>query len=331
MKALVTGCSGFIGSEVLRGLTRRNIDVRALLRKTSSRQNLKEVKYEEAIGDLQDFDSLLKAVEGVDYVFHLAGSIFARSKDEFFKHNAKGTSNLARACAERNPNLKRFVYVSSLAASGPASSDRPKTESEEVCPVSDYGLSKLEGEKELLKWAKDFSTSIVRPPVVYGPRDKGVLEFIKIVNAGFLPVFPSSNKKNEKLYSVIYVEDLVEAIIEAGLSLNQADHEIYHISDNENHSWNEILTSVSKVLNKKPITLKLPRFAWKGLASAYTVAGWALKKDFPLTLGKLKELEQDYWICTNEKAKQKLGFHPKFDLKKGMETTVRWYKDNGWI
>src|SRR5205823_1417576 len=113
--ALVTGASGFIGSTLIEELNRRGIGVRALLRRTSSDANLKGLDYTRAEGSLADFESLKKAASGVDYVFHLAGVTSAPNRAAYFEHNAEGTERLARAAAEANPGLKRFVYVSSLA------------------------------------------------------------------------------------------------------------------------------------------------------------------------------------------------------------------------
>src|SRR5581483_8554342 len=109
--ALVTGGSGFIGSEVIRSLTNQGFQVRVLMRKTSPRHNLAGTQFEEIQGDLTNADSLARAVDGVNYVFHIAGVVTAKTKEEYFKHNVQGTKNLADA--SKTANLKRFVYVSS--------------------------------------------------------------------------------------------------------------------------------------------------------------------------------------------------------------------------
>lgn len=333
MQALVTGGSGFIGSEVVSQLINQGIKVRALLRKTSPRENLTGLEYETAIGDLGDLESLKQAVTGVDYVFHLAGSVAAPNREEYFRHNAKGTENLAQACAEANPKLKRFIYVSSLAASGPALSAEPKTEEHAAQPISLYGESKLEGERLLEQWASKagFAITIVRPPAVYGPRDKGIFEFIKVVNSGIIPVFPASRGSGEKYYSVIHVDDLVGGITLAGLAPKQSQKEVFFLSGDGVHTWSDMMNAMAEGLGKKPFRVKLPNFAWTGLAAFYTAMGWAFQKQFPLTLDKLNELKPDYWVCSNERAKEILGFKPKWPLKQGLAHAISWYKQNGWI
>ena len=166
MQALVTGGSGFIGSAVIEDLAKRGIGVKALLRSTSSRRFLDGLKFDTVLGDLSDQDSLEEAVKGVDYIFHIAGAVWARNRQEYFRHNGEGTANLGRAVLQQNPKLKRFIYVSSVAASGPSQSLQPLIEDCEPAPVSYYGQSKLEGEKELHKILGGIPLSILRPPPV---------------------------------------------------------------------------------------------------------------------------------------------------------------------
>jgi nucleoside-diphosphate-sugar epimerase len=331
LKALVTGGSGFIGSEVIRQLLAKGIAVRALLRKTSSRRNLEGLEYETATGDLNDLEALKKAVAGVDYVFHIAGALVGKNREELFLHNSEGTSKLAQACAEANPKLKRFVYVSSLAASGPASSLDPKTESDPEAPVSDYGASKLGGEKELEKWSKDFATTVIRPPAVYGPRDTGILEFVKFVNNGVTPVFSAKSHDGHKYLSIIHVEDLVQGIVLAGLADGQSKKEVFFLSGDNIFSWADLFGVMAEALGKKTVRVPIPIPALTGLAAFYGVMTRIFNKSFPLTLDKIKELRQDYWICSNERAKKVLGFKPRWEIKPGITQTVGWYKENGWI
>src|SRR5689334_16976484 len=136
MKALVTGANGFIGSTLIGELDVLGFDVRALIRKKSDMSHLAGLKLQCVEGDLSDFDSLCRAVQDVDYVFHLAGLTQACSRAAFFECNARGTERLARAVAYVRPGLARFVYVSSLAAGGPAFSLNPRKESERDHPIS---------------------------------------------------------------------------------------------------------------------------------------------------------------------------------------------------
>ncbi len=331
MQALVTGGSGFIGSEVIHQLIQQGVGVRALLRKTSPRYNLQGLDYETALGDLSDLESLKQAVKGVDYVFHLAGSIQARNRAEYFSQNCIGTGNLARACAEANPQLKRFVYVSSIAASGPSASLTPRQEFDVEAPVSIYGASKLGGERELMHWSENYPTTVVRPPAVYGPRDKSNFEFVKVINNGIVPVLSSKQRNGKKYYSVIHVEDLVRGIVLAGLAPDQGPREVFFLCGDGIYTWNELMASMAEGLGKRTLKIPVPGFALTGLGAMYTAASWLMQKNYPLSLDKLKDLRADYWICSNERAKKVLGFEPKWDLRRGMAQTISWYRLNGWV
>ncbi|MBI2912789.1 MAG: NAD-dependent epimerase/dehydratase family protein, partial [Chloroflexi bacterium] len=119
MRVLVTGATGFLGSHIAEHLAGEGHDVRVLVRRTSDRRFLAAFPHEEALGDVTDAASLPPAVAGVGAVVHAAGLVQARNAAEFDAVNAGGTANLL-AAAEAAPDLRRFVYVSSLAAHGPS-------------------------------------------------------------------------------------------------------------------------------------------------------------------------------------------------------------------
>ncbi len=332
LKAFVTGGSGFIGSEVIRQLNARGIQVRALLRTTSSTRNLEGCQYDKVLGDLNDIEALKKGVEGVDYVFHIAGVISAKSREEYMEGNATGSANIARAVVEVNPSMKRFVLVSSVAASGPSESMTPRTETDLEKPISLYGESKLAGEREVFKVADGkFPVTCIRPPAVYGPRDRGIFEFFKFVNAGIAPIFPSNNSTGEKHYSLIHVEDLVNAIVAGGLVEDQGRREVFYVCGDGIHSWRTIMAEIAKGLGKNPWKIRLPGFMLTALAGFYTLLGHMTGKEFPLTLDKLNELRPDFWICSNQMAKKKLGFKPQYDLHRGITSTAKWYREAKWL
>src|SRR5262245_2460229 len=118
MKVLVTGATGFLGSHVADLLCERGHEVRALVRKTSDTRRLKGRGSELVIGSLEQGDGLEDAVRDVDGIVHAAGVVKARSPEEFHEVNAGGTARLLDAVRRVRPKIRRFVYVSSLAAHG---------------------------------------------------------------------------------------------------------------------------------------------------------------------------------------------------------------------
>lgn len=333
MQVLVTGGSGFIGSGLIADLISKGFHVRALLRKSSSIENLKGLKFETRYGDLGDITSLKEAASGVDYVFHLAGAVWARHRKEYFYHNALGTENLALAVAESAPQLKRFIYVSSIAAAGPSKSKIGISENE--CtphPVSDYGASKLGGEIALEKTLKKIPYSIVRPPVVYGPRDKSVFEFIKVINKGIIPRLKGHNAEGEKYYNFIYVEDLIDCIVRAGLTEKQDKAATYFSVHPDVVSWSEVMGTVATALGKqRTIKVSVPYALAKTLATISTAAAKTCGIRFELDLDKLRQMVPDYYVYSGEKAKQVLDFQAKTNLTLGMTRAVQWYRAQGMI
>jgi nucleoside-diphosphate-sugar epimerase len=333
MKALVTGASGFIGSTLIEELDTLGFEVHALMRRNSSSVNLEGLQYRRVEGDLSDFESLRRAVQEVDYVFHLAGVVAASNRNGYFEHNAYGTERLAKAIVESRPHLTRFIYVSSLAAGGPAQSLQPRTESEADRPVSNYGQSKLQGEKLLLNYKDVFPISIIRPPLVYGPKDKAVFLIIKTIARNLMPILKGSNPTGQKYYSAIHAKDLCRGIVQAAVVSTKkvASGETFYLTGEGIHSYQEFLMTIAERLNCDPLKIKVPQSAVALAAWGLTALGLLTKKSFPLNLDKLNELSPDYWICSNEKAKSVLGFVPEFDLASGMANSIEWYRRQKWI
>lgn len=337
MKALVTGGSGFIGSTLIASLTRRGISVDVLMRKTSSEKNLEGLKYRRVEGDITDFESLKKAVAGVDVIFHLAGAISAKDRTEYFRSNAEGTANLARAAEEVNRTeqgrVSRFVYVSSMAAGGPSASSSPRTESDPDAPVSAYGESKLAGEGELLRRQGSFLPLILRPPLVYGPKDQATLVLMKMVAKRIIPKFSSQTEDGEKHYSVVHSLDLVEAIATLGTIPEDRvrSGEIFYVSSGEEVTYSRLMRSMAEALGVKTITLPLGMPIVRIAATASALLGRLLGKSFVLNRDKLNEIIPDYWTCSNLKLMTKTSWRPQINLEQGMKDAVDWYRTNRWI
>src|SRR6478609_1035900 len=189
MTVLVTGASGFLGSHIAEQLSAAGRSVRALVRPSSDQRFLSGLRHVElSYGSVDDPGSCTAALAGVTEVIHAAGLVKARSATEFLRVNTEGTEHLISAAA-KSGSVRRFVFVSSQAAGGP--SDRRGTavavgtESE---PVTAYGRSKLAAEHLVRAEKAHVPSVIIRPPAIYGPRDKEILVFFKAVKSGVLPL-----------------------------------------------------------------------------------------------------------------------------------------------
>lgn len=325
-KALITGATGFVGSHLVSELLKRGYQVSALVRKTSDLSGLVNTGVELTFGDVSDRDSLKKIFFDFDYIFHVAGLIRAKNPDDFFKANAQGTKNLLEALQESGYPVKRFVLVSSTAASGPSPNRQPRRESDLCQPVSIYGQSKLEGEKFALEFAHKIPITIIRPPAIYGPQDRQLLNFFKLAKWGIVPLVG----KNENYFSVVYVQDLVDAIILAAEN-PKAQGEIYFIADDEIYNWEKVGEIACRVLGKRAFKFSAPKFLLYLAAIVSELVGKITGKSMYLNRRKLKEIHYKYWVCDISKAKKELGFVPKFDFKRGAWETINWYKQHKWL
>jgi len=320
MKALVTGATGFIGSHLCKELVRRGYDVTCLVKKTSNLKWIEDLNISFVHGDCTDKDSLLDAVGNCDYVFHLAGLTKARSGDEFFFVNTKGTENIIRAVAEKNPDVKRFVYVSSLAAAGPCKNRVAVREDGSPCPVSDYGRSKLEAEKAVLQYRDSVPVTIVRPPAVYGPRDRDMLVLFKMLQKGVFFDLGTC------YYSLLYVDDLVQGIILCAES-KKAEGNIYFLSDSGVVSGQDIAGEISSALNVKPVQLIVPKFAM----SFFAFIGEKINKQGIINRDRMKDFQHTHWVCDPAKVRDEIGFLPKTRIKEGIKWTADWYRIHRWL
>ncbi len=321
MKALVTGATGFIGSHLVEELIKRGYGVTCLARKGS---NLKWIEGLDATifyGDCEDESSLRGIPEDFDYVFHLAGLTKARKEEDFFCVNVKGTENLLRGVSARAPGLKRFIHLSSLAASGPSRNGTPLTETSEPKPVSSYGKSKLESEAVAEKYKKKIPLTIIRPPAVYGPRDRDFFVLFKMLKKGFYPYW------GKCYYSLLYVDDLVRGVI-AAAEAKEAEGGIYFLSDGHVYSNEDIVREISTVLSKKIVKMRMPKSLLKLLVEIGESFG---KKSSIINSDKLRELNHFHWTCNSSKAEKDFNFIPKVMIKEGIKWTADWYRIHQWL
>jgi nucleoside-diphosphate-sugar epimerase len=323
LKALVTGGTGFIGSHLAEGLLQRGVQVRCLVRKGSDLKWLKGLPVEIASGDCSDPASLRGAVKDIDEVFHLAGITKAVKEKIYFEVNAFGTENLIQACLENNPDLRKFVYLSSQAAAGPCRDGDRKKEFDRCEPVSAYGRSKRRGEELALAQAHKIPLVILRPPGVYGPRDKDFYTLFKCVSNRIKPCFSGK-------VSLCYVHDVIQAILLAAESRMKSG-EIFFLSDGTDYLMREIGDVFAETMGVTPLSIPVPKWLLFGTAFLSDVLSLLSRRPSLLSRGMAEQMVQKDWTCDITKARRLLGFQPRFQLSQGAKLTYQWYKDQKWL
>lgn len=324
MRILVTGGSGFVGSFLVEALIARGFDVAVLVRNPSGGPWLSGLDCELIPGDLST-PGIGKAVEGRELIFHVAGLTKALRPSQFDDVNQGGTRRLVQACLESGRLPSRFVHISSLAVVGPSEAQRPVDETTECRPVTPYGRSKLAGEREL-EGLPPSQVTILRPPIVYGPRDPALLSVFQAVRRGLAPRLG----RFERHYSVIHVRDLVRGIVEAALSPSAAG-QTYFLTQEPPTTWSELLSEIRGAVRPgaREIVLPMPLVT---VAAAFS-GGWArlAKKATWFGLQKLPEIRAAEWLCSGEKARRDFGFESEVSIEEGIRETAGWYAETGWI
>jgi nucleoside-diphosphate-sugar epimerase len=275
---------------------------------------------EPAFGDLASGRGLEEALDGVDTVFHLAGVTKALAPDEYYAGNARATGTLVRALAGRPV---RLVHVSSLAAIGPSPDGVPVEEDAEPHPFTHYGKSKLEGERIVRALAPE--AVIVRPPVVYGPRDTDVFRILKAVSRGLVVQISGG----ERGFSAIYVEDLVEGLLaaEAGGVPGRA----YFLAHPKPASWSELGAAAARIMSRRPRVVRVPLLAAHAVGYCGELWSYITRKPGIVTREKVAEAICPHWTCAARRAADDFGFEARTALESGLAKTLAWYREAGWL
>ena len=325
MKALVTGATGFIGSHLVEKLLENGFSVKCYVRKSANMRWIKDLTVEIVYGDLYDLDLLKVITKDVHYIYHVAGVIASKQKDGYFLGNQIATRNFLEAVKD-NPNLKRFIFIGSQSAVGPSINGVPVDEETPYHPITTYGKSKMEAEKEVFKFIDVIPYTIVRLSVIYGSRDTATFDFFKAVNIGIIPLVGFK----KKYVNILHARDAVEGIILAGENA-QALNKIYQIGSEQSYSWDELSSVTMNVLHRKAVKIRIPEFLVMPMAGMNGCLSVFNKKPSVLNWEKGKDMIADAWTCDISKAKKELDFVPKISLEEGIKETIEWYKKQGWL
>ena len=326
MKALVTGATGFIGSNVVRALLEHGYKVKALIRPDSDRRDLEGLEVELAWGDVRDRDSISKAMEGCELVFHVAAlySFWVRPRKLIYEINVEGTRNVLGAALEQR--VERVVHTSSVAALGLREDGKPADEETPVDPkkiIGDYKRSKYLAEQVALEFSEKLPVVIVNPSFPVGPGDwkptptgRVVLDFLNRRMPAYM----------ETGMNVVDVEDVALGHLLAAERGRVGER---YILGGENLTMRQLLDLLSEITGLPAPKIRLPYYPILALSYINAAICVLLPGYTPRMTPETIRLSRHYMFFDPSKAVKELGL-PQTPAKEALRKAVEWFKENGY-
>ncbi|MGB3746199.1 MAG: hopanoid-associated sugar epimerase [Xanthobacteraceae bacterium] len=325
---LVTGASGFVGSAVVRHLIKAGHQVRALVRPTSSRTNLAELRVEIVEGDLRDVESLIRAMTGIRYVFHVAADyrLWARNPQDIVRTNVEGTRNLMTAALRAG--VERIVHTSSVATlnarpDGKASDETFRLEAQAA--VGAYKYSKIVAERlvETMTAEQNLPAIIVNPSTPIGPGDVRPTPTGRIIvqaAAGRMPAYVDTG------LNLVHVDDVAAGHLAALQSGRIGER---YILGGQDVLLGDMLREIARQAGRAPPRLRLPRRLIFPIAyGAEAVARFTGREPFVTTTGL--RLAKDRMFFTSAKAERELGYRAR-SYSEAIAEAIAWFRQHGYL
>jgi nucleoside-diphosphate-sugar epimerase len=236
--------------------------------------------------------------------------------------NRDGTENLARAA--QAAGVSRFVFVSSLAATGPAAPDAPVDEDSPPHPVTPYGRSKLAAEEALR--AVPIPFTILRPPAVYGPGDRAFLRLFRLARLGVAPVLGDGRQ----LLSLIHVTDLTRALV-AAATASGALGRTYHAAAPEITTQRDFVQAIGRAVGRSVHVLAIPAPVARALLQVSGALARLVRRPTQLAPNRAGEYLAPAWTCSSAAFQRDTGWRAEMPLTRGLAETAEWYRREGWL
>lgn len=325
MKAIVTGATGFTGFALTKRLVQEGWEVVALVRSSPRVQPLKDLGVRCVETDITSRASVRTAMEPADCVFHIAAMFRTEDsdRDNFRRVNVDAVDNIASAALEAG--VSRLVHCSTVGVQGQI--DHPPADEEyRTQPNDHYQETKWQGEQVARAYMKDgLPVAVIRPAGIYGPGDMRFLKLFRTINRGVFVMIGNG----KTLYHFTYIDDLVEGFMLAATS-PAALGQVFTIAGPRYTSIREMADTVARVLHKKPSRLHVPLWPVELCAQVCEKVCKPLGVNPPLYPRRVEFFAMDR-AFTISKAKELLGYRPRFDLEEGFANTAAWYRAQGLL
>ncbi len=332
-RVLVVGAGGFAGGFLVEEGLKRGYEMWAGVRASTSRKYLADSRIKFLELDFDEPETLARALseslpegEKWDWIVYNLGATKCLSFSDFSKINYEYLRNFTDALTAFGKVPGKLLYMSSLSAVGPGDEKdyTPFTEKMIPHPNTRYGASKLKAEMQLAMSGMPYI--VFRATGIYGPRDKDYFLMFEAIKKGV--DFSVGYKK--QLLSFIYVEDLARAVYDA---LEKAPTgEVYNIAEPRTYTQKEFREIASEAVGRKHV-LAVSMPLWGVRVVSFVAEKWGVARMKPSTLNrdKFNIMKQRNWAVDVSKARKMFGFDPKVDLREGVERSVTWYKQEGWL
>ncbi len=320
---LVTGATGFVGRNLVASLLNDGFKVKVLLRPGSNAFPIRDLDVEKIMANPYNIDTLESAVRDVDYIVHCAGVTKGFNYDQYYQGNVLYTQNLLEAVKKYSKNFKKFIFLSSQAASGPSQVEIAKKETDSSEPISWYGNSKLHGEKKTVESGIPYI--ILRPSSIYGPGDREFFSAFKMAKNRVQAIV--GNGKN--LVNLLFIDDLIQAIAKSIKS--KQINKIYFVTGKGIYSWKDVQRLIKEAVGKKTFMIRVPKILTRFIGRFNSILGKLIGRAFLLNKDKVREMLQKYWLCDISSIKKEIGYEPKYLPEVGFKITYEWYIKEGWL
>jgi nucleoside-diphosphate-sugar epimerase len=311
-----------VGSHLIDLLVQRGATVTALARSAAKAEPLMARGVQVVAGDLSSAEVLRDAARGQDVVFHVAALTAARSEAEFLAVNRDGTATVVDAV--RRAGRPRLVHVSSLAAAGPSAPGQPLLGDEPLRPVTAYGRSKAAAEE--LVTASGLDWTIVRPPLVYGPRDTEFLRAFRAAARGLSPVFGDGSQE----LSGVYAPDLAAALADVAGTAETLGR-TYAACHPKVFTQLEFARTLGDVVGRSVRIPRIPAALARPLLGLSGRLASALGRVTLLTGDKANEFLAPAWTADPSALERDAGWRAAHGLRAGLEGTAAWYREQRWL
>jgi dihydroflavonol-4-reductase len=325
MRAIVTGATGFTGQALCKRLIKDGWEVTALVRPSPRVKPLKDLGIQCVAADITSKDSVRRAMQPVDHVFHIAAMF--RTEDatveNFRRVNVDAVDNVASAA--REAGVGRFIHCSTVGVQGQID-DPPADEEYRIKPNDHYQETKWHGEQVARRhMAEGLPGTVVRPAGIYGPGDTRFLKLYRAIQRGVFYMIGSG----KTLYHLTYIDDLVDGFVLAATK-PEALGEVFTIAGPRYTTIQEMAETVARILGKKLPRLHVPLWPVKVSAHACEAVCKPLGINPPLYPRRVEFFSMDRGFTT-AKAARLLGYQPRFDLEEGLASTAAWYRAEGML